>query len=48
MAKTVDQIVAEQLGVLTLTIARLQAENDALKEHVAQLEAAKAKSPKRG
>lgn len=44
MAKTVDQIVAEQLGGLTLEVARLQARIEALTEENSALKAAQAKA----
>lgn len=44
MAKTMDQIVMEQLGGLTLTVARLQAELEAAREEIAQLKAAATES----
>ncbi len=37
MAKTLDQLVQEALGAQTLTILRLQAENELLGERLAQL-----------
>lgn len=43
MAKTLDDLVQACLGMQELQILRLQADNDALRERVAALEAEKAK-----
>lgn len=47
MAKTLDEIIQDQLGALLMANARLAAENEALRAEVAGLKAAaeKAKSP---
>lgn len=41
MARSIDQIVQEQLGGLSLAVARLQSENEQLREDNAALKAAK-------
>jgi len=39
-AKTLEHLVQDTLGAQTLTILRLQAENEALHERIKELEAA--------
>lgn len=49
MARTVEQIVQEQLGSLMLQIAKMAAEAEIAQEHIKELEAAaKAKDAPQG
>jgi hypothetical protein len=41
--KTIEQILIEQLGGLTMTIAKVESENSKLRDRVAELEAEKQK-----